>query len=133
MVRRRKRENRAEYYRGYRFEREVRSRLRNNGFIVVRGAASKPVDLVAFKDGHVVVVECKASPEGYSVERMKKEAVELYNAYKVPSVMAVRDGLGIAWAIAMPVKYNFVKLTRDLEKALGPRYIKVDASDMDQK
>jgi len=122
-----KKEHRAEYYRGYRFERQVRDLLKGQGFLVVRGAASKPVDLVAFRDGYVVVVECKASPKGYNVEKMRAEAMELYNGYKVPAVLAVRDDLGIAWAIAMPARANYAKLLGALSKALGARFIKVEA------
>lgn len=118
---------RAEYYKGYRFERQVRDRLRGQGFVVVRGAASKPIDLVAFKDGYVVVVECRSSPEKYNLERMRAEVGELYAVYKVPSALAVRDDLGIAWAIALPLKYNYTKLLASLSKALGDRFIRVEA------
>lgn len=119
-------ERRAEYYRGYRFERQVRDLLRGQGFIVVRGAASKPIDLVAFKDGYVVVVECKASPKGYNLDKMRADVGELYTTYKVPSVLVVRDDLGIAWAIALPVKYNYTRLMSSLTKALGNRFIRVE-------
>jgi hypothetical protein len=114
-----------EYHRGYRFERRIRDLLRGQGFVVVRGAASKPIDLVAFKDGVACVVECKASPAGYTVEKMKNETLEMYNTFKVPSVLAVRDGLGIAWCIALPIGRDYSGLIGSLAKALGNRFIRL--------
>jgi Holliday junction resolvase len=47
------------YEKGRRFEWAVRDYLRSMGFLVIRAAASKPVDLVAVKDGKIYLVECK--------------------------------------------------------------------------
>jgi len=120
-----KRRTRSEYHRGYRFERQVRDLLRKEGFMVVRGAASKPVDLVAFKDGLVCVVECKASPANYTQEKIRADAMELYNVFKVPSVLAVRDALGIAWCIVLPLQKDYTPLLKSLTKALGNRFIRL--------
>jgi Holliday junction resolvase len=55
------------YRRGRRFENYVKEVLTREGYFVVRAAGSKPVDLVAVKDGKVFFVECKTknyvSPE----------------------------------------------------------------------
>jgi len=47
------------YESGRRFEQRIRKRLKAMGFFVVRGAGSKPVDLVAIKGGRVALIECK--------------------------------------------------------------------------
>lgn len=45
--------------RGIRFENYVKRKLEQQGYFVVRAAASKPVDLVIIKNGEVMLVECK--------------------------------------------------------------------------
>ena len=49
------------YRRGKDFENYVKKILRREGYFVVRAASSKPVDLVAIKDGKVFFVECKVN------------------------------------------------------------------------
>jgi hypothetical protein len=51
------------YAAGTRFERKVRTDLRDNGYTVIRAAGSKgdsKVDLVALKPGQVLFIQCKA-------------------------------------------------------------------------
>jgi hypothetical protein len=51
------------YAAGTRFERKVRTDLRNNGYTVIRAAGSKgdsKVDLVALKPGQALFIQCKA-------------------------------------------------------------------------
>jgi len=48
-----------QYERGRRFEWTVRSYFESLGFVVIRAAASKPVDLVVLRGGEVFLVECK--------------------------------------------------------------------------
>jgi Holliday junction resolvase len=47
------------YSSGRRFEWSVRSVLESYGWVTVRAARSKPVDLVALKDGRILLIECK--------------------------------------------------------------------------
>ena len=47
------------YAKGRRFEWSVKDLLEARGWIVVRAARSKPVDLVAMKDGRILLIECK--------------------------------------------------------------------------
>ena len=47
------------YGKGRRFEWEVRNALESRGWIVVRAARSKPVDLIAMKGGQALLIECK--------------------------------------------------------------------------
>ena len=47
------------YIRGRSLEYAAKRKLEQSGFIVFRCASSKPVDLVAVKQGLVMLVECK--------------------------------------------------------------------------
>lgn len=50
----------SEYAAGTKFERKVRTDLRDNGYEVIRSAGSKTkVDLVAMKPGELLLVQCK--------------------------------------------------------------------------
>jgi len=49
------------YQKGRNFEYQVKKLLQSQGFTVFRCASSKPLDLVAFKLGKVLLVECKTS------------------------------------------------------------------------
>lgn len=47
------------YQKGRRFEYRVRDLFKEHGFVVIRAAQSKPVDLVCLRNGIAVLVECK--------------------------------------------------------------------------
>lgn len=47
------------YVKGRRFEYRVRDFLRSHGWVVIRSAGSKVIDLVAMKNGNVLLIECK--------------------------------------------------------------------------
>ncbi len=47
------------YRKGYRFEWEVKKFLEKKGYYVIRSAGSKKPDIIAGKDGEIIVVECK--------------------------------------------------------------------------
>lgn len=47
------------YRKGRRLEYRVRDLLKAKGWVVIRAAASRPVDLVGMKAGRVVLIECK--------------------------------------------------------------------------
>lgn len=52
----------SHYAKGTRFEHKVRDDLTDNGYLVVRAAGSKggtKADLVAFKPGQLLLVQCK--------------------------------------------------------------------------
>ena len=64
------------YRKGRRWEYEVRDRLAKHGWTVIRAAASKPVDLIAFKPGRMpLVVECKV---GRGVSKELRSIRELF-------------------------------------------------------
>ncbi|NPA62002.1 MAG: hypothetical protein GXN95_00415 [Methanococci archaeon] len=49
------------YRKGSSFERELKKLLEEEGFAVVRSAGSKGVDIIAGKDGKILIFECKSS------------------------------------------------------------------------
>ncbi len=51
-----------------RFEYKVRDLFNRSGWVVVRAAASKPVDLVCMRRVHMVLVECTYNREECCVE-----------------------------------------------------------------
>lgn len=57
------------YVKGRRFEYQVKRLLESQGFTVFRLAGSKPLDLVAVRNGKVMFVECKANPSISGVDR----------------------------------------------------------------
>jgi Holliday junction resolvase len=65
------------YKKGRRLEYRVRDYLRRNGWAVFRCAASKPVDLIALKDGaKPMLIECKYG-SSHPTKKEKADLVEL--------------------------------------------------------
>ncbi len=70
------------YRKGAAFERKVKHWLEANGWWVCRSAGSKGVaDLVAIRDGKVLLVQCKLSPK--NIGSAKKELDALCQRLKV--------------------------------------------------
>ncbi len=69
------------YKKGYSFEREYKQKLESDGWTVIRSGGSKKPDLIAAKDGAILVVECKSTKKGkvyldkLEVENLKKVAL----------------------------------------------------------
>lgn len=56
-----------QYRRGADFERAVRTDLQGHGYVVIRSAGSKsPVDLIAFKQGELLLIQCKLPNSDFS-------------------------------------------------------------------
>lgn len=49
------------YKKGYTFERELKLKLGQDGWRVIRSGGSKKPDLIAGKDGKVIIIECKVT------------------------------------------------------------------------
>jgi Holliday junction resolvase len=65
------------YRKGRRLEYRVRDYLRRNGWAVFRCAASKPVDLIALKDGaKPMLIECKYG-SSHPTKKEKSDLLEL--------------------------------------------------------
>jgi len=75
------------YEKGRRFEYRVRDLFRECGFIVIRAAQSKPIDLVCLKDGWSILVECKTKKTSLSKEG-KRELMEIAKTSKALPVLA---------------------------------------------
>ena len=81
------------YRKGRRLEHVVRDMFRRRGWLVVRAAASKPVDLVCLKGGETVLVECKYGVRGVRWD----ELAPLLNAAeraKAKPVLAIAEKRG---------------------------------------
>ncbi|RLE85043.1 MAG: hypothetical protein DRJ96_08350 [Thermoprotei archaeon] len=61
------------YERGRRFEHRVRRLLEAAGWVVIRAAGSRPIDLVAMKRGAILMIECKKGGR-ISREQMEYQA-----------------------------------------------------------
>ena len=65
----------SNYVRGRMFEYTVRNKLAKHGYLSIRASSSKgtpkfqpPIDIVAIKNGEIILVECKRSKRGIRKE-----------------------------------------------------------------
>lgn len=79
----------SNYEVGRRLEYRIRDLFRRNGYFVIRAAQSKPVDLVCLRNGHSVLVECKAGSSFLGKER-KRELLDLAKQAGAAVVLARR-------------------------------------------
>lgn len=84
------------YRKGRSFEYQVRDMMSRGGWLVIRAARSKPVDLICIKDGKVALVECKYDTY---ISKKEKEALkgmaERYGAIPILAYRFKRKGLSI--------------------------------------
>ncbi len=68
------------YRKGYNFERKVKLELESEGWKVIRSGGSKKPDMVAAREGKIIIIECKATKnskvylETDEVEKMQETA-----------------------------------------------------------
>ena len=79
----------SNYETGRRLEYRIRDLFRNQGFLVIRAAQSKPIDLVCIRDGKTVLIECKAGGSYMGPER-RKELLGLSQQAGAPIILAKR-------------------------------------------
>ena len=104
----------SRYRAGADFEREVRAHLVRDGYEVIRSAGSKTkVDLLAFKPGQVLIVQCKRNGAIGPAERA--EVVRI--AGIIPT--------------AVPVVASRPKVTLQRLTGLGPRDREALTTDME--
>ncbi|MEM3692448.1 MAG: hypothetical protein QXI39_00285 [Candidatus Bathyarchaeia archaeon] len=78
------------YVKGRMLEYKVKKYLESLGWTVFRCAGSKPLDLIAIRDGKAIAVECKASP--YDAECfLITDAKDWSERLKVPVVVYFPD------------------------------------------
>lgn len=92
----------TQYDAGRRFEWATRNRLAGDGYDVVRSAGSKTkVDLVAFKPGQVLLVQCKADGRAAPAERVELLRLAALLPDIALPVLAYRPGI-----IRQPVAFH---------------------------
>ena len=79
----------SNYEAGRRLEYRIRDLFRKQGFVVIRAAQSKPIDLVCMRNGKSVLVECKAG-RSYMGRDRKRELLELSDQAGTPIILARR-------------------------------------------
>ncbi|MFQ5710291.1 MAG: hypothetical protein ACE5GD_00785 [Candidatus Geothermarchaeales archaeon] len=80
----------SKYARGAKFERRVKKYFEGLGYLVIRAAGSKPIDLVCIRDGEVLLVECKTSLS--EVNKSTRERILGISApFKARAIVAARD------------------------------------------
>jgi Holliday junction resolvase len=75
---------------GRNLEYSVRDRLRALGYTVFRCAGSRPVDLVAIKEGRLLLVECKTGRNPYLSPTQVSSLLELSKKASGYLILAVR-------------------------------------------
>jgi len=75
------------YRRGYNFERRVIRDLESKGYFVARQARSSFPDLIAIKDGEVLLIECKV--RGY-LSKKERERIEQIKAITKAKFLVAR-------------------------------------------
>ena len=79
----------SSYTKGRRFEYRVRDLFRKNGYVVIRAARSKPIDLVCLKNGNSILVECKT--EKSALRKPRKEILlDLAKTSKAIPILAYK-------------------------------------------
>jgi len=84
------------YIKGRRWEYKVKFILECNGWTCIRSAASKVVDLVCFKKGRVLIVECKRSFHDYVKRQEKIQRLSVKLGFPI---LVVYKGRGRAEAV----------------------------------
>ncbi len=69
------------YFKGYKLERKVKELLEKDGWYVIRSGGSKKPDLIAGKDGKILVIECKSTSNAQLYIK-KEEINNLINVAK---------------------------------------------------
>jgi Holliday junction resolvase len=83
---------------GRQLEYAVRRKLRSLGFVVFRCAGSRPVDLIAFRDGKITLVECKTGLNPHLPEQQAKRILDLAKQIRASCILTIRKKhRGIKW------------------------------------
>ena len=78
------------YEKGRRFEYRVRDLFQKHGFLVVRAAQSKPIDLVCLKNGKSILVECKTNKRSLG-KNGKKELLNMAKTSGARLILAYKE------------------------------------------
>lgn len=80
----------TKYEKGRRFEYRVRDIFKEHGFVVIRAARSKPVDLVCLKNGESILVECKINKSSLG-KNGREELLNLAETSRAIPILAYRE------------------------------------------
>jgi len=80
----------TKYEKGRRFEYQVRDFFREHGFLVIRAAQSKPIDLVCLKDGKSILVECKTNRKALG-RHGKEELLKMSESSQAIVILAYKE------------------------------------------
>lgn len=79
----------SSYAKGRRLEYRVRDLFQEKGYVVIRAAQSKPIDLICLKKGKTILVECKTEKSKLTRER-KLELLRLAEASGASLILAFK-------------------------------------------
>ena len=68
----------------------VRRKLRSMGYYVFRCAGSRPVDLIAMKDGKTLLIECKAGLNPHLTPKQRNHILEIASKIKGEPILVMR-------------------------------------------
>jgi len=88
----------SNYIMGRRLEYRIRDIFRREGYLVIRPASSKPIDLVCIKNGKTVLVECKAGRSWLGKVR-RAELIGLSEQAGAPILLARRKRRKVEFTI----------------------------------
>lgn len=80
----------SNYSKGRNLEYSVKRRLESLGYTVFRCAGSRPVDLIAIKEGEILLVECKTGLNPYLSTKQSNHILEISKRVNGTLVLAVR-------------------------------------------
>ena len=79
----------SSYRKGRRFEWRVRDYLERKGWFVARQTRSSFPDLIAIKNGKILLIECKVDPRNFS-KREREDLISLAKKLKAKPYLAFR-------------------------------------------
>ena len=88
------------YRKGYAFERDVRLHLEKDGWVVIRSGKSRKPDMVAARNGKIIVIECKSlsSKKAYLEKDEVEKLREVAEAFCGECVYAIKH-TGNGWSL----------------------------------
>ncbi len=87
------------YLKGRYFEYRVKEYLSKKGYLVFRLAGSKPIDLIAYKDHKLYLIECKYNPKSIDKKTISKlqeykqkyPEIEILIAYSINGTIHIKN------------------------------------------
>jgi Holliday junction resolvase len=78
----------------------VRRKLRSQGYYVFRCAGSRPVDLIAMKDGKALLIECKAGLNPQLTPKQRNHILDIARIIQGKPILVMRKKYrGLRWFV----------------------------------